>query len=326
MTKDEALLGAHCRQTQDCRRAQYRYYAFGLNLQSDIPFPELLEQPANIQDSKADIHILLSEKDGHFTAPVSESSHFAINHNEALLKGDGFSLTVVDGKQILIHCCQVDEYQALIRLRILGAGIGLLLQQRGYLVLHGATVVGDKGAAVILGNSGDGKSTLCAQLVQRGYRLLGDDKCVVRFDAKAIYALPSISNIKLNQSSIKELGFSQQETTEICTAHSKVYVNLGAAFEPEEVPILAGVVLGKAAQVSLSQLTQMHAFDTFIQHSYRKQKLIGGGLHKTHFTQCHQMAKSLKMYQYLRPLSGKCLNNPSPVFLDCIEELIGSGK
>lgn len=303
--------------------ARYRYNAFGLTIQSDIPLPEL---PASSHESKADIHILLSERDGPFEAPLSESSHFAINYKEALLKGDGFSLTIVDGKQILIHCHQVDEYQALIRLRILGAGLGLLLQQRGYLVLHGAAVVGDKGAAIILGNSGDGKSTLCAQLVQQGYRLLGDDKCAIRFDDNAIYALPSIPNIKLNKPSIELLGFSHQETTMIYATHSKVYVNLGAAFEPEEVPILAGFVLGQADQVSLSQLTQMNAFDTFIQHSYRKQKLIGGGLHKIHFSQCHHMAKSLKMYRYLRPLSGKILSKPSPVLSDCIEELIGSGK
>lgn len=304
----------------------YCYHAFGLNIQSDIPLLELPDPPTSTRESTADIHILLSEKDSQFKAPVSESSHFAINHNEALLKGDGFSLTIVDGKQIMIHCPQVDECLALIRLRILGAGIGLLLQQRGYLVLHGATVVGEKGAAVILGNSGDGKSTLCAQLVQQGYRLLGDDKCIVRFDDEALYALPSLPYIKLSKLSIEPLGFSHQETMPIGATHNKVYVDLGAAFEPEEVPILAGVVLGKADQTSMLQLPQMHAFDTFIQHSYRKQKLIGGGLHKTHFTQCHQMAKSLKIYQYQRPLSGKRLSKPSPVFLDCLVELIGCGK
>lgn len=312
MTGPESLTGA-----------QYRYHAFGLNIQSDIPLPEL---PTCTRERKTDIYILLSEKDRQLKAPVSESNHFAINHNEALLKGDGFSLRIVDGKQILVHCSQVEEYLALIRLRILGAGIGLLLQQRGYLVLHGATVVGKKGAAVILGNSGDGKSTLCAQLVQLGYRLLGDDKCAVRFDGEALYALPSTPFIKLSKPSIEGLGFSSQETMPIGVSHNKVYVNSGVAFESEEVPIIAGVVLGKAEQTSLSQLTQMHAFDTFIQHSYRKQKLIGGGLHKTHFTHCHHMAKSLKMHQYLRPLSRKCLTKPCPLFLERIEELIGRGK
>lgn len=302
---------------------KYCYHAFGLCIQSDIRLPEL---PVSSRASKSDIDILLSDKGSHFKAPVSESPHFAINNNEALLKGNGFSLTVIDGKQIMVHCNQVDEYLALIRLRILGAGIGLLLQQRGYLVLHGAAIVGEKGAAVILGNSGDGKSTLCAQLVQQGYRILGDDKCAVRFDDEAFYALPSLPYIKLSRPSIEQLGFSHQETIPISATHNKVYANLGAAFEPEEMPITAAIVLGKSDQISLSKLTQMDTFDTFIQHSYRKQKLIGGGLHKTHFTQCHQMAKSLKMYQYLRPLSGKCLCTPCPVLLDRIEELIGCGK
>jgi len=302
--------------------ALYRYHAFGLSIHSDIHLPEL---PVSTLESKADMHILLSDKDCHLKAPVSESNHFAINHHEALLKAEGFSLSIVDGKKIIVHCDQIEEYLSMIRLRILGAGIGLLLQQRGYLVLHGATIVGEKGAVVILGNSGDGKSTLCAQLVQLGYRLLGDDKCAVRVEHGALYALPSLPYIKLSKPSIEALGFSHRKTMEIAPAHNKVYVNLGNAFEAEAAPLTAAIVLGRADEVSLSQLTQMHTFDTLIQHSYRKQKLIGGGLHKVHFTQCHQMAKAVKMYQYQRPLLGACLNKPSQILLSRIEELIGCG-
>lgn len=302
------------------------YQAFGLSIQSDILLPELPELQRNTLSDEADIHIVLSTEDSQVHTPLLESQHFSINHQAAQLKGDGFSLTVTQGKHITVHCHQLEQHLALIRLRILGAGLGLLLQQRGYLVLHGATLVGDKGAAVMMGNSGDGKSTLCAQLVQQGYRSLGDDKCVIRFEDETPYALPSTPFIKLGSPYIESLGFSPQQTRPISASHNKVYVDLGAAFEREATPLVSAIVLGKAEKAHLSSFTPMQAFNTFIQHSYRKQKLIGGGLHKAHFAQCQKMAEQLTMYQYLRPLSGQGIHPPHSAFLTHIKEVIGHGQ
>ena len=56
---------------------------------------------------------------------------------------------------------------------------GALLHQRGVLPLHGSAVATPAGAALFLGASVSGKSTLAAEFQRRGYRILTDDICAI---------------------------------------------------------------------------------------------------------------------------------------------------
>ena len=65
-------------------------------------------------------------------------------------------------------------------LRFLGmTPLAALFFQRGILAFHAAAVSCAKGAVLIAGDSGVGKSTLLAALLKRGYNLLADDLAAV---------------------------------------------------------------------------------------------------------------------------------------------------
>jgi hypothetical protein len=89
---------------------------------------------------------------------------------------------------------------------VLGSSLGILLHQRGSLVLHGAAVARDGRAIVICGDSGAGKSTLAAALCQRGCSFVTDDICVIATsaDCKPL-VLPDGRQLKLWQSAISGL-------------------------------------------------------------------------------------------------------------------------
>lgn len=67
------------------------------------------------------------------------------------------------------------------------------------LVLHAACVARNGRAVILPAPPGSGKSTLCAALVQRGWRLLSDELTLVDFDAVRIWGLARPVNLK-NQS------------------------------------------------------------------------------------------------------------------------------
>jgi hypothetical protein len=84
------------------------------------------------------------------------------------------------------------------RLSLFGPVLGLLLIQRGLLVLHGAAVASSRGAVLLLGGNGSGKSSLAAELCRRGYRLLTDDVVAIESPAGAHpRALTGVPLIKL---------------------------------------------------------------------------------------------------------------------------------
>ena len=64
------------------------------------------------------------------------------------------------------------------------------------LVLHAACVARDGRAVILPAPPGSGKSTLCAALVNRGWRLLSDELTLVDFDAGRIWGLARPVNLK----------------------------------------------------------------------------------------------------------------------------------
>ncbi|RZJ13306.1 MAG: HprK-related kinase A, partial [Rubrivivax sp.] len=64
------------------------------------------------------------------------------------------------------------------------------------LVLHAACVARDDRAVILPAPPGSGKSTLCAALVNRGWRLLSDELTLVDFDAGRVWGLARPVNLK----------------------------------------------------------------------------------------------------------------------------------
>jgi HprK-related kinase A len=65
-----------------------------------------------------------------------------------------------------------------------------------YLVIHAAVVARDGAAVVLPGAPGSGKSTLCAGLVARGWRLLSDELTLVCTRTGAVVPLPRPASLK----------------------------------------------------------------------------------------------------------------------------------
>ncbi|MEQ1601214.1 MAG: HprK-related kinase A [Methylophilaceae bacterium] len=68
-----------------------------------------------------------------------------------------------------------------------------------YLIIHAAVIEKDGYAAILPAPPGSGKSTLCAALVNRGWRLLSDELTLVRVDDGKLIPLPRPVSLK-NQS------------------------------------------------------------------------------------------------------------------------------
>jgi hypothetical protein len=89
---------------------------------------------------------------------------------------------------------------------MLGTALGILLHQRGALVLHGAAVARAGSAIAICGRSGAGKSTLAAALCHAGFEFVTDDLCAVGLDAAGKPVVePDGRRLKLWRDSMEKL-------------------------------------------------------------------------------------------------------------------------
>jgi hypothetical protein len=125
-----------------------------------------------------------------------------------------------------------------------GSVFGVLLHQRGLVVLHASAVAVDGVAVLFCGPSGAGKSTFAAILSRRGYPLLGDDICVIDFDAGGAPVVRADSRQhKLTSESIAALGLEARRGAAVRRDVLKYYVRPDVGAPSGEMPLGAAYML-----------------------------------------------------------------------------------
>jgi ABC-type multidrug transport system fused ATPase/permease subunit len=155
------------------------YTAYGLHIASELILPELMPGPVG----QPDVYIRFGHVPTSLASPHSIGDYFQASPGTFLLKvPDTAHYLVVKGREIWINQvnrCGDDE----VRLFLLGSAFGALLHQRHILAMHASAIQTARGAVLFVGPSGNGKSTLVAAFLHRGYRMLADDVTGVIVDA-----------------------------------------------------------------------------------------------------------------------------------------------
>jgi hypothetical protein len=108
---------------------------------------------------------------------------------------------------------------------VLGTAFGILLHQRGALVLHSSAVARDGRAIAICGPSGAGKSTLAAALCREGWAFVTDDLCVVTPGADGVpVVLPDGRRLKLWRESIEQLELAERQGDPVRERFEKYFI------------------------------------------------------------------------------------------------------
>jgi hypothetical protein len=279
----------------------FAYHYYGLTVSSDLPLPELLSPLEASEPSAADITIrqgaVASEglEGGQVLGPFLQSALGSL------------WLTVPDVARFLIrHGNEIlyDPYEGVdadsIRVFLLGSCTGALLFQRGYLVLHGNAFQVGAGCVMCVGNSGIGKSTLAAAMMQRGHAIIADDVCPV--DAEG-HAIPGMPRIKLWQDSADKLGIDTNGLQRIRPQMEKFNYPLNGAYCAESLPVNAIYILNSdlTAEMGVERLQGMDKYLPLKNNTYRFQYMKGMGLENQHLKLASQLAARTQVSRLTRP-------------------------
>ncbi len=112
-----------------------------------------------------------------------------------------------------------------IAIFVLGTVFGVLLHQRGQIVLHASAVRVGGNAVLFCGASGAGKSSLAAALAQRGFPVVTDDFCALDFDDSGGHVVQSDGRqLKLWAQTIAHLSLEAQRGAPVRQQLQKYYV------------------------------------------------------------------------------------------------------
>jgi hypothetical protein len=298
----------------------YKYWGFGLNITSEIKFPELLPTDFTV----ADMTIAVGK------TPEKLESETAIKRAYSWLTDDEYLLHLktvgryyaAHGNKIVVEPVPgIDEHS--VRLFLLGTVIAAILYQRGQIPLHASAIVKDGRLVLFAGNSGAGKSTLIASLAKRGYVIFTDDICVLQHSSgnTEVLGTASYPMVKLWEDAIGQLDNEQfNKDFKIRPKLPKYGQFFYDKFNSKSLPVDKLFILSpqnNAGDISISKLPAMEAFREIEKQAYKNQLISNTKLRGLHFSLLSQISGSLPVLKVTRPLTGTNVE----LLSDAIEKL-----
>jgi hypothetical protein len=161
------------------------------------------------------------------------------------------------------------------------------------------------GCVLFAGASGAGKSTLLAQLLRRGYKMVVDDVCAVRFDAAdQPIVVPSYPRTRLWADAAARFAIDTSTLPRTRPSWDKFERQVADQFSDREAKLshvfhLAGSHDGQ--ELRLERLGPIDAFTTLADNTYRGILLDGMDRRTRHFELASLAARSVKVIRVRRP-------------------------
>lgn len=277
------------------------YEVFGLRVRSAIPLPDLLAASA---DGEPDVTVSLGPIP---PPPVGAPTVWGLTGDggrAVLTVADVARFAIVGGREVLVDPAPTAP-AADVRLFLLGSAMGALLHQRGLLPLHANAVGIGEGAAAFAGASGAGKSTLAAAFLDRGFPLLADDVCAVRFDegGRAL-AYPGLPRLRLWRDAVEASGRDADALELAMAGHQKYVVPTQAGQAREALPLRRIYLLEQMEQGATGQrirrLAGVEAMSAVMANIYRGHYLqvLGGGARN--YRDCLRLVRTVPVFAVQR--------------------------
>jgi hypothetical protein len=273
------------------------YSVFGLRVRSELPLPELF--PAS-GSGDPDVVIRL----GTIDEPPSRRIVEVVEDGLLFAIREAGRYRAANGREIVI-----DPIPGIpdrnVRLYLLGSVFGALLHQRGLLPLHANAIQIDGKAVAFMGESGSGKSTLGAWFHDRGFPIIADDVCVVRFDADGrAMALPGLPRLRLWQEALEASGRDAGDFGRSYVGDdtwNKFDVPIGADTAAAAACVLGAVyVLEKGAAVDIRRLEGVEAAEAMFAHTYRGAYVSALKEQQGHWSAVMRLVRHTPVYRLTR--------------------------
>ncbi len=273
------------------------YSAYGLSINSELILPELKETSSK---DKADIIIIRGGLNPPQLKLTLTNCYCKVFKDEAYLAWEEVGTFLVRGGREIIVDLIPNVEESIVRLFLLGAGLGMLLHQRGLFLLHASTVkLGDR-AVSFMGDKGWGKSTTAGALRRRGHQLMTDDVTAIDMsNPQCPMVLPGYGQLKLWPESAIALGDDPELLPLLHPQLEKRdhLVKQDLALDP--VPLKQIYLLGGGARLAIENLLPQQALAAVMHNWYcarfGSQMLQAINL-SDHFQRCTKLIERVPLF------------------------------
>ncbi len=284
--------------------SSHRYAAFGLGIDSEVLLPEMAksEQPADIRIRLAEVEAPPANHDVQHWSQVVDSAVY--------LYWEGVGKFLIrEGTDVVVDPDPKVPMERL-RLFLLGPTMGVLLHQRGLLVLHASAVSINGGAVAFMGGKRWGKSTIAATLHDRGHELAADDLLAVDPTRNEPTIMPGFPQLKLWPDSLNAIGQDPANLRKLHPVLEKREYPVTTRFSSSALALKSIYVLDEGTEPAVEALEAPAALQQLISHwycarfSYETLQALGT---ESHFLHSAQIIRQTPVYVLRQPRSLSAL-------------------
>ncbi|QPV64358.1 hypothetical protein I7X12_07015 [Halosimplex litoreum] len=276
------------------------YSAYDLTIRSEFTLPELPSLPD--EPASVDVEFRLGEVTAVAeTVEAFDGRRIAAAPGTCRLSYDTIGSFLVEGGERVV--CDPDSEDLverdLFRRLLENEMIGLLLHQRGNLVLHASAVAVDGNGVVFLGPRGAGKSTTATAMQLEGYPMLEDDVVGIRFDSGTPMVLPGVPQLRLREDAAVALNVTDRSTPSEESWYEKQYLSVSEI--PEPVPLTRCFKLQRGDHLGFGALDGHEKLLGLVSRTHARGLLSDTAQSQTHFEHCSRVVDTAVFRVLKRP-------------------------
>ena len=279
------------------------YVAYGLRIRSALPLP--LPGWSGLRRGEADAEVVLGATPMRLPAPSARRPRWEAAPGRCLVRLPGQARCLVSGgRRIVLERwgCAGDDVAHWLATSVLAA----LLLQRGIMPLHSSAVATSAGAALFLGESGAGKSSLLGAMVGIGHTMMADDVTGVVLEDEAPIALPGFPRVRLPQDSLDSLGWGADKLALDAKATVPVERFRTAPLRMAACYVLASEAPASAGQAggvdgcAIMPISAPEARGWLWRHTYRRRRIGPFGQGTAHLHMVSRIAAHVPVFRVHR--------------------------
>lgn len=306
---------------------RYAYKAFGLKLMSEIPLPAIPFTSEN--EGRIDVTIEIGDVSELWGQIPPSQRKWLVNKDLFMFfLPDVATFCVREGKKIIVSPLEGSSEDQ-IRLYILGVCMGALLLQRTVFPLHGSALAIDGKAYGFIGNSGAGKSTIAAALLERGCQFLCDDVIPVTLSENDVpFVTPSFPQQKLWQETLEEFGIEKDGYSPVFLRETKFVIPVSGNFYTEPLPLAAlfEIVKTESEKIEILPINRLDRLQTLLLNTYRNSLIPDFEMTEWHFKTSTKIAEHIDFFRIRRPTSSFTAHQlASLILVNAQKEAVGNG-
>jgi hypothetical protein len=275
------------------------YYKYsGLCIASELPLPEW----ANFEVSVAEVVNVRFSLQSPTRSPQTDTfnslllkaqrCYFEVSEVAAFEVNQGNHITITPYPRAGIRE---------IRLFLIAAAWVALCYQRDLLPLHASVVQVGESAIAFCGDSGAGKSSTAAWLLDQGHSLISDDLCVCQFAENTSPSVwPSGTRLKLWNETLHTLGWQEREMERDHFRAEKFYLSSQKFAGNRPLPLRA-IYLLEWDELAISRLKGSQALRGFIENATYGRHFIDETQVAGHWKRCTQLISGVPVWKFSRP-------------------------